>query len=768
MGGFECYCAVCCASLRWCDAIGSASPRALERRDRRVAKKRLRLKNGEDGDSSDSESEEDEEEEDEDDLEADEPDWYPEEEDRLYDPRLVSEEETQWLSDSRCLGFNPEADGVNRAFLTSHASLQEYGRIAVSPGTDPAQPSELEYDCYETYDESQLVVFPFHPPCYEILSRTISSLSGVSKIDKNILYDAMSRLSKEPKRHLDINYGNLSGNEQFWAAIPGEEFSVANPLDVDDFQHHLAEKIDSGTFELSQDMSLDASEPGSQEASPFVNLPSLIIRCIANYLKAHDVLSFSSAFQSVYWATQDSHFWKRMLLNDMPWLWDSKDVFDNEKSPQLDYRALYFWLDEATAPIFGTGSPFMAIANRRRIWDASQQLEATYSRLAKLAVSLEPSRDIVEKARCPYMVKVTKTELSKAAIRLQEVFWVHSWQEISDFPTIIETFWNGEDALIGINCIVGTSQRMFGSKTAGLGPTKEALRLGAGQWISGMHLHLKSRTSSSGADTVVVTGITFELEDKANYKLGKTAPALGIRPILVSEGQCLVGITGQLNSDGTLARLGILECSKDSIGDAEALKNQEFNKERAFWAPSNMVPTRGAFYSDSSTVWSHAHLGFLAIFPNPISDLEENLEPYEILLWAKDIQELSKLHQISAQVSLVGILGLSAEYIERYWEPKRSLGKKIEGEPGTSAAGENSAIQSLGLNVDGAAGEIIVQIGVPQGEELTGIMLSTNQGNSVVFGEDNRTWSTHQAPEGRREDASLEFLRRSEAIVSQK
>lgn len=105
MGSWDCYCAICAASLTG-GQIGSWSWKAREWRRKRLEKKRRELQPGEDSESDQS-SQEEEDEEDKEDLDR----FH---EDNSYDPDLISEEGLEWLRTSHCLGFNPDAVGSSK------------------------------------------------------------------------------------------------------------------------------------------------------------------------------------------------------------------------------------------------------------------------------------------------------------------------------------------------------------------------------------------------------------------------------------------------------------------------------------------------------------------------------------------------------------------------------------------------------------------------------------------------------------------------------
>lgn len=73
-------------------------------------------------------------------------------------------------------------------------------------------------------------VFPFHPEYFKILTSVITGSTDAELLDKDILYRVMADVSGCTL--LDLDYGAISGNEQFWDSFPGEEFSVKDPSDV--------------------------------------------------------------------------------------------------------------------------------------------------------------------------------------------------------------------------------------------------------------------------------------------------------------------------------------------------------------------------------------------------------------------------------------------------------------------------------------------------------------------------------------------------------
>lgn len=69
----------------------------------------------------------------------------------------------------------------------------------------------------------------------------------------------------------------------------------------------------------------------------------------------------------------------------MAWLWIPRDLFDDAKlhteeigkSP-IDWMKVYLLFDSVTARPYAMSGVYMGLANRRRIWNACEQLKSAY------------------------------------------------------------------------------------------------------------------------------------------------------------------------------------------------------------------------------------------------------------------------------------------------------------------------------------------------------------------------------------------------------
>ncbi|CAM1510781.1 Fc.00g082940.m01.CDS01 [Cosmosporella sp. VM-42] len=693
MGSFDVYCAICGGPLTSIQ-IGSNATRALERRQQRVQKDREAIgrRHADEGPGEDSDASEDEWSEHESD------DWDEYDEDHSYDPNL--------------------------------------GSLDVFVGSDPNQPLlEASFDCYGVSETNRTAVFPFHESCFEILTRALTSSTDATRIDKDLLYDVMARLSGRYERCLKIDYGDNSGRDQFWDAYPGEEA--------------LNEKMSQGVFRNLPKKAMVGNVRDPRDS--LSKLSHELICAIASYLPGDSLLALRSASRSAYHATCSNGFWKWLIGSTMPWLWDLGENLDYAVLSQINCKALFFWLDKVSAVEFGMIGTFMGIANRRRIWDVSQLLANSYFRLRIDEIRV-PDPQIAEQSRCLRMFEVALTQSTSMKV-VEKAMWIHSWEEIGKSAAVLETYIS-EKGLTGIAIVVGTSRRILGSDAVRPGIAKNATRIGTGEWISELTLHVPDAAAAAEGQDVTIVGVSVVLMvSGVTVKLGDISMCR--RPLVVSEGTEIVGITGEINDDGVISRIGLLEWPRPSSSSASESTIRELSlPQKLIWSRGHMITGRGGSY-DAVPIWSHPSLHVAPVFQASESDTPLDLIPYQVLLWTRDEEELGKLERISAFVASPpdgsapeALFGLRAEYIQKYWEPKRYVEiKPVEDD--RDDPGDWPDDQVKHMEVDGLGGERITEIGVAHGADLKAIMFRTNKENQTLFGEPNQQeWITWSPPEG--------------------
>ncbi|KAK2760401.1 hypothetical protein FQN54_002471 [Arachnomyces sp. PD_36] len=372
MGVWDYHCAICAASIKGPAAcsIGSPSEPSLQRR-RELIREGLREKGLEDGvrgnknlqeigeeegseeapgeekgDTGGEEGREGEEEEEEEDDDSDTSSDKSGYENITYDPSLLSRKDLRWLEPPYCIGVNPDAPGEDN-----------YGGDTVD----------------------NLLVYPFHWCCLEILALAITGSAEPSELDKVLLHAVMDGFSNGDRR-LTLDHGDITGAQQFWSSEPGEEYSVCNPVYIRGFDKVLHRKFLK--YFRKPDPAQRTNKPdGKVVNDPFSALPYDILHLILELLPGKSIQQLVKASWPANCALGADAFWKKLLHSEFPWFWELHELLDDLPATEsFDFKKIYFWLDEVTTPVFGMRGRVMRLANRRRIWHACGQLAEDYLR----------------------------------------------------------------------------------------------------------------------------------------------------------------------------------------------------------------------------------------------------------------------------------------------------------------------------------------------------------------------------------------------------
>ncbi|KAK2801543.1 hypothetical protein FQN51_005250 [Onygenales sp. PD_10] len=413
MGHQTYYCAICAGpgSSRYArNGIGSSAPQALEWRRSRVARKRRKmLKTG----IYPSIHRADDEDEDDDDETIQDSGWTKWQEVETYDPDLVSKGSMEWVDRIHCLGFNERS---GKRFISGPGSeWDDLGSVHVPTCEDPDQPDwKTIFGTYFAED----AVFPFHWPCFNILLSALGEGSSPGNINKSILYATMKGHQSVPVL-AGLDYGTIEGPHQDWITIPGEEYSVTNPI-AEDTTKFLQELL---ALDIFKHPLLDSSTQIQNRVvhDPFAKIPFDVVYILLSHLPTDSVLALSKASWFVNIATRYNGFWKRLITQEMKWCWELCSLLDEEKDkkgkksrvsdehagnqeegrsavkcddhkednvaslndtfdlpPDLSLKRFYLYLDNKTTPTYGMDAKFMSLGNRRRIWKPCQQLADEY------------------------------------------------------------------------------------------------------------------------------------------------------------------------------------------------------------------------------------------------------------------------------------------------------------------------------------------------------------------------------------------------------
>ncbi|KAK2811612.1 hypothetical protein FQN50_001954 [Emmonsiellopsis sp. PD_5] len=762
--------------------IGEDSPRYCRARHRFIERELKRRRPADSiDDMIDKYWDDPQENEDEEDSDpADEPD----DEDLFYDPGLVTDESIQWTEIFYCLGYNPDVYGNNKIFVTGKAKeLATQGSSCVScePSDDPNfARDETGFACYSFGSPGRPVAFPFHECCFEIMARVIGGSVDTRHIDKPAIYEAMLALCRKLWNNLALEYGDISGNQHFWESIPGDEYVVMHPTNNPGFKDILRRMVTEKTF-VARSSTLDLNAKVRRD--PLGKLPYDILWLLLSYLPGESVRSLILASWVVYSATRHPKFWKQLIHWDMPWFWELHEVVGDPRMSGLDYKSLYLWLDRETAPRYGMRGPFMAVANRRRIWSACEQLAKGYFIQLLREQTNGPDQDpnIAREISDASHMPMTKYPQPTEDVRVISKQFIQSWEE-KIMATTLETYWNGDGYLAGLALTFGSERRGFGCTVTEGDIFRLLTFLDRHDWITGIILLIPAIDLLDGYAHTAVKGITVTFGALSSATIGDTGKKMMQRPFIVAEGQYLVGLVGETGADNIISRFGILESprpsgmsipgllvfeklrtlffstvSSSSITNPKLRTTQSLpTSQQLPWRPRTAQARLPCLLGCLSTpIWIHPHIRVLPPSRNYCENypFPKDLIPHEGFVWARKDLEARRVRQISAYVAqdvtvdssrpIECVMGLCVEYEHRWWEPKRCVGlfpgvwdQKDEDLPDG---------QVRHFEICGPLGEFVVGIDVAGGEFVKAIKIRTNLDREVCFGDaSQQNWDTHR------------------------
>lgn len=154
-------------------------------------------------------------------------------------------------------------------------------------------------------------------------------------------------------------------SEQWWRHEPGSEYLVTNLLDIPGL-HALLKRAETGpAYKGVFDRAAKNSE--KSRADPFATLSMEMISMVIEYLCSKDIANLRLTTRAVQ-QLPDILF-RRLLLEDMPWMWEAEDSPRGE----VQWHKLYCSIKSGWVGLKG-------LRNRKRIW---KDVEEIVSRITK-------------------------------------------------------------------------------------------------------------------------------------------------------------------------------------------------------------------------------------------------------------------------------------------------------------------------------------------------------------------------------------------------
>ncbi|KAL2687607.1 hypothetical protein Neosp_005168 [[Neocosmospora] mangrovei] len=670
-----------------------------------------------------------------------------------YDEDVIGDEDMEWFRQARFLGFNPDAPGANKFYVSGAGEYIGDGIFDVDEGSEPDSAIEdfdfADLRAWGDCDGAERV-FPFHRQCYTLLARVLKGTEDTGEINRAVLYKVLSGLVSGKSRCSDLDYGDATqGQDQTWEAIPGYEYTVINPERRESLVGDIFKAIKHEKF---------AETPSSLHLGhkirwdPFHHVPESLLRDILDLVDNESIFSLCKASLGIFELIRHNrNFWESRIHNHMPYFEELGETITTRRESLggQDLRKILLWAEEASKPRVGISGFSMAVANRRRIWGVCEQIAHRYHAEC-------PEPDLEKSCEMESIAVGNKMHFvgfnDKAVFDTQRSYWIRSWDEYNaDRPWTIKTIWNSDWDMTGISVNFGDEEpRMFGKRGTEEGAWETSKEVAPETWLRGFVFHLRPANSllkweDAPWNNISVKGITIYFYDAFPVSYGDTGDSLMQRPLFAADDMVIVGIEGQLakqeKEDVTpwILRFGLLQAYP---GDEEKPDPGYYpevgDEEQMSWSSASL-----ALLDEAS--WESESLKFVYDGFNRVENttIEREHIPMRILVLGNRPNELANVRSISACINSKGIRERdNKKYFDNavtnmrvsFVDGQLTRAMREVDDDGSAWPEENWDE----FEIDGPGGEIIEEIGWTEsyGNSPKHLHLRTNRNRTVLFAAD--------------------------------
>ena len=148
-------------------------------------------------------------------------------------------------------------------------------------------------------------------------------------------------------------------SEQWWRHEPGCEYLVVKPVNISGLQA-LLKRMQYGAG-YKEVLGREAKNRQNSTADPFTTLSAEISSMVVEYLSSKDIANLRLTTRAV--RHLPNILFRRLLLDDMPWMWEAEDV----PVGKVDWHKLYCVIKFGWVGLKG-------LRNRKRIWKDVEEI----------------------------------------------------------------------------------------------------------------------------------------------------------------------------------------------------------------------------------------------------------------------------------------------------------------------------------------------------------------------------------------------------------
>ena len=334
---------------------------------------------------------------------------------------------------------------------------------------------------------------------------------------------------------------------------------------IDDYLSRLPRLAASKPPQVNPDISNVCDKP---HQDVFETIPCEVMALIVDYVPTEDIKALTDASSAVIRALFPV-FWKRRLIEDLPWMWD---FLTEDHGQQVDWKQVYE--DLQASCLHMSRSAVKNLVNRRRIWKVSCQLAILYNSKSSTVRPQEngTSTQISTKTVCPFP---TSPHPNQWSAPYREKAIAISLPEANDFEnrhSILRTYWNIDFNLTGLSVeIQGCAERLFGLRSTD--SNIKTVVFEEGDWLKKLVLRISNGIKSIN----ITTQRQRHIELAPGWQSDDERPDVDDHcprplPQLQARGEMIiVGFHGAISGE-IISRIGVIESIRDLEGMDHAME----------------------------------------------------------------------------------------------------------------------------------------------------------------------------------------------------
>ena len=431
------------------------------------------------------------------------------------------------------------------------------------------------------------------------------------------------------------------------------------------------------------------TRPAAETNDPFSRLPLELVTMIYYRLPQEALVKAILTSRSLGRVRTCNWFWQQRLKLDMPWAWELHDL-----QKDVDWYRAYILLAQEVKDPFRSSTP--ALANRKRVWSACDQVLSLYREYLQANATADTEDDLVSSAmrhdakleHFPHLA--TSSESAKNVTTV----WFPLNASFVQSEKRLVAYWK-DRSLTGLAMILGDQQTNVGN-TTDVDESEEML-IAQNDWLQSLTFHsaIEPDKDSNMLNDNFVVGLAVKLLSGTETVLGKTKGDK--RLLMPQQGRAVVGMKVEMTG-GIVTRMGLLEYALSGMNRFEETGDPAILKH--LW--TDKLPLRRGIKFGGTEV------GYWGMSFHP------DLVPFTCLWFGSDQREASLPH-------LDTLTGISGSHDARSWRVHRNVDNVELIETGGSVRDEH--VMRF-FAIDGSSGERIVGVETDLGPCITGVRVS--------------------------------------------